>query len=69
MVWFAEPLKMHDLPLSQELDWISDIGIIGKAKDIIICRAGFLLCCHVKIATYCSFVGSEAPEYLKSKAS
>lgn len=60
---------MHDLPLSEELDRISYIGVIGKAKDIIISRAGFLLCCRMKIATNCSLVSLEIPEYLKSKAS
>lgn len=43
---FAEPLKMHNFPLSEELDGIPDIGIIGKAQDIVISCACLLLCCR-----------------------
>lgn len=43
---FAKPLKMHDFPLSEELDGIPYIGVIGKAQDIVISCACLLLCCR-----------------------
>ena len=41
----AEALEVDDFPGPQELDDIVDIRIIAQTKDVIVCRAGLLLCC------------------------
>jgi hypothetical protein len=33
---FAKPLEMYDFTFPEELDRISDIGIVNKAEDIVI---------------------------------
>ena len=43
---FSETLEMHDLPRTQEFDYIVDIRVIRQPKDIIIGHSGFLLCCN-----------------------
>ena len=40
---FPETLEVNNFPFSQKLDGVSDIRIIGKSQDIIVCRACFLL--------------------------
>ncbi len=50
---FAETLEMYNLAFSQETDWITDLRVFDKAKDIIICGACFLLCCNpIRTAFY-----------------
>lgn len=44
MVWFAEPLKMHDLTLSEKSYGINNIRVVYHSKNIVIGSAGFLLC-------------------------
>ena len=39
---FAEALEMDDLPLTQEANDVVYVGIVGKAKDVVIGFAGFL---------------------------
>jgi len=43
---FAEPLKMHNLPLPQELYNLVYIGVVGQAQNVVVGGAGFLLCCN-----------------------
>ena len=47
MVCFAKALEVYDLPLPQKLDDVIDIRIVAEAEDIVIGRAGFLLCCQI----------------------
>ena len=47
MVCFAETLEVDDFPLSQETDDIVDVRVVGKAEDIVVGEAGFLLCRHI----------------------
>ena len=47
MVWFAKPLKMHDLTLSEESYRVDNIGVVNHSKDIVIGGSCFLLCCKV----------------------
>jgi hypothetical protein len=39
----AEPLKMHNLPLPQELYNLIDIRVVGQAQNVVVGGAGFLL--------------------------
>ena len=52
MVCFAETLEVDDFPLSQETDDIVDVRVVGKAEDIVVGEAGFLLWCNHKSATW-----------------
>ena len=45
----AEALEVDDLPGPQEPDGVVDVWIVRHAQDVVIRKAGFLLCCnHVK---------------------
>ena len=48
----AEALEVDDFPGPQELDDIIDIRIIAQTKDVIVCRAGLLLCCDRVSTTF-----------------
>ena len=39
----AEALEVHDLARTQELDDVVDVGIVGKAQDVIVGHARLLL--------------------------
>ena len=47
MVWFAEPLKMHDLTLPEESYGIDDVGIVYHSQNIVIGGAGLLFCSKI----------------------
>ena len=47
----AEALEVHDLPLPQEADNIIYVRIVGKTQDVVIGKAGLLLCCNGVRAT------------------
>ena len=47
-------LVVYDLPLTQELDGILNVGIIDKAQDVVVGDAGFLLCCNRKSTSFCA---------------
>ena len=49
---FSKSLKMHDLAFTQEPDRVADLGILDKTQDIVVCCAGFLLCCNCERTTY-----------------
>ena len=40
---FTEALEVHDLARPQELDDVVDVGIVGKAQDVIVGHARLLL--------------------------
>ena len=40
----AEPLVMDDLPLSEELDGLADVGVVAEAEDVVVGDSCFLLC-------------------------
>ena len=40
----GEPLVMHDLPLTQELDGLADVGIVAEAEDVVVGDSCLLLC-------------------------
>ena len=42
---FAEALEVYDLARTQEFDDITHVRIVGKAQDIVVRHARFLLCC------------------------
>ena len=44
---FTEALEVHDLARPQELDDVVDVGIVGKAQDVIVGHARLLLCGEV----------------------
>ncbi len=44
---FAEALEMNDLPLTQIADGILDIGVIGKAQDVVIGGSCLLFGGHI----------------------
>ena len=48
----TETLEVHDLPLPQEPNGVVDIGIVTKAKDVVIGDAGLLLCCDLVRTTF-----------------
>ena len=41
----TEALEVDHFPGPQELDDIVDIRIVAQTQDVVVCRAGFLLCC------------------------
>ena len=49
---FAEALEVHDLARTQELDDVVDVGIVGKAQDVIVGHARLLLCCAFVRTTF-----------------
>ena len=38
----AEPLIMHDLPLTQETDRVAHFGVVDQPQDVVVGRARFL---------------------------
>lgn len=44
---FTETLEVHDFSGSQEFDRFDNVWIIDKPQDIVVGRAGFLLCGHI----------------------
>lgn len=44
MVWFAEPLEMHDLTLSEKSYGVDNVRVVYHSQNIVIGGAGFLLC-------------------------
>ena len=48
----AEELEVDHLPGPQELDDIVDIRIVAQTQDVVVCRAGFLLCCDLVRTTF-----------------
>lgn len=43
----AEALEMHNLTRAQKANGIVDVRIVGKAENVVIGGAGFLLCCFL----------------------
>lgn len=43
MIRFAKPLKVYDLPLSQEADDVVDVRVVGQPQDVVIGEPGLLL--------------------------
>ena len=41
----TEALEVHDLPGPEELDGVADVRVVGKAENVVVGNAGFLLCC------------------------
>ena len=67
----AKALEMHKLALAQELDRLSNVGIVRKAQNVIVGFTRLLLCCNGKSATYQTekkFRGQGAPQKSKAKA-
>ena len=50
---FTKSLIMDDLSCAQKLDGFTDIRIIDQPQDVVIGRAGFLLCCTFVSANFC----------------
>ena len=48
----AEALEVDHFPGPQEADGIIDIRVIGQAENVVVCRAGFLLCCDLVRTTF-----------------
>ena len=43
---------MHKLSLTEELDRLPNVGVVGKAQDVVVSLARLLLCCNGKSATF-----------------
>lgn len=43
----AEALEMHDFACAQEFQRFADIRIVDQAQQVVVCGAGFLLCCNL----------------------
>lgn len=43
MIRFAKPLKVYDLPLTQEADDVVDVRVVGQPQDVVIGEPGLLL--------------------------
>lgn len=52
MQWFTKALEMDYFALTQEANNIIDIRIVGKAENVVISEAGFLLCCDLAKTTF-----------------
>ena len=50
---FTETLVMHDLSCAKELDHVAYVGIVGKAKDVVISDSCFLFCYELIRRTRC----------------
>ena len=48
---FTEPLIMHDLAFSQELERLAHVGVIDQANKVIVGDARLLLCYYHVLAT------------------
>ena len=60
----AEALEVYDLPFTEEFERLADIWIVDQAQQVVIGRAGFLLCCNCKRTTYHSKqIGQAASPY------
>ena len=46
---FTESLIMHDFPFTKELYYITHIGVVNKAEDVIIGCSRLLLCRHILV--------------------
>ena len=42
----AEALEVYDFAGTQELDRLAHIGVVDQAQQVVVGRAGFLLCCN-----------------------
>ena len=49
---FAETLIVDDLTFTQELDGLTDIGIIDQTQDIVVSSARLLFCCTSVCANF-----------------
>ena len=49
---FTEALEVYDLARTQEFDDITHVRIVGKAQDIVVRHARFLLCCDFVRTTF-----------------
>lgn len=47
MVSFAEALEVHDLTRPQELERLAHIRVVDQAQQVVVGRAGLLLCCQI----------------------
>jgi hypothetical protein len=47
----GEALIMHYFTGAQEFYYVINVGVIGKAQNVVIGRARLLLCCNFKSAT------------------
>ena len=52
MFCISKALEMHKLALAQELDRLSNVGIVRKAQNVIVGFTRLLLCCNGKSATF-----------------
>lgn len=52
---FAEALEMDDFPGAKEPDGVGDIWIVAHAQDIVVGKAGLLLCCDRVRTTFLLF--------------
>ena len=64
MVCFAETLEVDDFPLSQETDDIVDVRVVGQAKDVVIGKAGLLLCGDLARTTFVGLSDVTATEHI-----
>lgn len=49
---FTEALKVDDFPLSQELDGVPHVGVVGETKDVVVGHPSFLFWCDAVRTTF-----------------
>ena len=64
MVCFAEPLEMDDLPFPQKTDDVVHVRIVGQAEDVVVGKAGFLLCGDLARTTFVGLSDVTATEHI-----
>ena len=55
---FAKTLEMNNFALSQELDDIIHIRVIGQTQNVIVSGSRFLLCCDLICTTQLTYYGT-----------
>ena len=48
----GEALVVHDLALTQKLDGVTHVGIVGQTENVVIGDTRLLLCCYHVFATF-----------------
>ena len=64
MYRFAKTLEMDDLPFPQKPDDVVHIRVIGQAEDVVVGKAGFLLCCDLARTTFVGLSDVTATEHI-----
>ena len=64
MVCFAETLEMDNLSLPEKANYVIYVWVVGQAKDVVIGKAGFLLCGDLARTTFVGLSDVTATEHI-----